>query len=489
MNSPSTHNYGITIDLPDGTKHVMYEPHETQLLFHQSNIKNLIAIGNRGGGKSLMLRMDAHMRALSVPNSNLILVRKTFPQLHQSHLIDLPGEMKLLGGFYHHTNHVAYYPNGSRLFLSHVSSEGDALNLLSAEFLGAYFDELSTIPWDYFRKLCASVRVKSGKGLLGVVRAATNPYGPSAKLIMDYFKNHDVDPDDDPDYIPGIWGAIQVNRQDNTHIDQEQYVQQFSGLSATVKRAWLDGEFSLEHALFEFHPVKTIDNITRPYHVINEVNLQKVLQAATIYRAYDHGYFPDPAVCLWIARLPNRYIVLYEKTWYKKTAAEIAVDIKAETERMGIERVYTTYCDPTMDINTGADVRTIKDIFEANGIPLDCSINNRERYASAVHTALNEEAEPGVPRLQICTPLPGKGLGCKELIKTIPQMRYDENHPLAMANHKQDHWVVALAYFLISHAAMDQNPFPERKKLRPWMKPKETDRYVLGSGNVRNTTY
>lgn len=198
-----------------------------------------------------------------------------------------------------------------------------------------------------------------------------------------------------------------------------------------------------------------------------------------IYRSYDAGYFPDPAYCLWIAHVGNRYIAFKEKLWYKTVASDVAKDMIDMSEGMHIR---ATYCDPTLDINTQADVRTIKDIFEDNGVPLECSVNNREHYAHAVHTALSEEVEPGIPRLQIYR------YGCPYLIKTIPLQRYDPKHPLRMADHKDDHAVVALAYFLISSGAMERRDIsPEKSSTLPkWMRKKPEDRFILGREGVRD---
>ncbi len=200
-----------------------------------------------------------------------------------------------------------------------------------------------------------------------------------------------------------------------------------------------------------------------------------------VYRAFDMGFHPDPAVCLWIAHLGNRYIAFKEKLWQRTVASDIAKDILKESEGM---RVSATYCDPSMDFQTGADVRTIKDIFEENGVPMEKSVNNREHYAHAVHTALSEEVEPGVPRLQI---LDGSSVpyGCPYLIRTIPQMGYDEKRPMALANHAHDHAVVALAYFLISHSSYEQRPMRAGNTPR-WMRPKSTSRYILGTEGVRD---
>jgi hypothetical protein len=178
--------------------------------------------------------------------------------------------MKMLGGDYNKTEHIAYYPNGSKLFFSHVATEADSLDLLSAEFIAAYYDELSTIQWDFFVKLCASVRI-GGKlkdmGLTGVVRAATNPLGPSAAEVFSYFVNKDVEPEDDSDYDPADWDSIRIQMEDNLHIDLEDYRKRFAGMPSYLKKAWLDGEFALENQLFDFRPNRE----GKPYHVIKDM--------------------------------------------------------------------------------------------------------------------------------------------------------------------------------------------------------------------------
>lgn len=196
-----------------------------------------------------------------------------------------------------------------------------------------------------------------------------------------------------------------------------------------------------------------------------------------IYRSFDLGYSPDPAYCVWIAHLGNRYIAFKEKLWYKTIAQEIAKDMVLESEGM---KVSMTYCDPTMDIKTAADVRSIKDIFEDNGVPMEASINNREHYAHAVHSALAEEVNVGddqhpviLPKLQIYKQ------GCPYLIKTLPQQRYDPKHPLRMADNKNDHAVIALAYFLISSGSFEHKTTSTALwKIPKWMRPKETNKLI-----------
>lgn len=493
QNLAQTEDGRIVLTLPNGEPFVFWKPFPKQLQFHQSSVRNLLSRGSRGSGKSDLLRMDAHMRALSIPDCSLVLVRKSLKMLNTSHLIHIRKEMKMLGGDYHGTNYCATYPNGARLFFTYVGHDNDSLNLLSAELAGAYFDELSTIPWDDFMKLRSSVRVKrvlGSQGIKGVVRAATNPFGESAAEVEKYFVNKDVDPEEDPDYFPEDWDYIQINMEDNPYIDVEDYKRGLTNLPPHLRKAWIHGEYADEGALFNFEPKRE----GHPWHVINDIDLPAVVRAARIFRVFDMGWHPDPAYCAWIAHLGNRYIVIHEKVLYKTIIPDWAAVIKAEDERLGIRshdeegptrRVVMTFCDPSMDVHTGAEIRTNKGIFESHGIPMECSVNNRELFAISVHQALAEQAGPTVPRLQIY--VGPKGWGAPYMARAIPLMRFNEKRPMQMDDHRHDHPVVALAYFLISHAANERRD-PHLIVPPRWMmpKPKKHDRFILGDESVRS---
>lgn len=445
---------------------ILYVPTEKGQEYHLRTEPNVLLWGGRGSAKSTTGRWDAHMRALSSPGFKYAILRKTFPELEKSHLIFVPREMKLLGGTYNQTFHKAFYPNGSIGFFSHCATDNDVLNLLSSEFALMFFDEISTFDWEQVIKLAASVRVPVGSGLIPMMRAATNPLGPSAMKLLEYFVDKNVDRDEDPDYNPDDWYSIKANLVDNPYLDLAQYSKRFSGLPPHVRKAWVEGEFAYENALFNFIPTRE----GKPYHVTHDIDLPKILNNATVYRAIDAGWFPDPTVCLWIAHLGNRHIVFNEQTWYKTTYSKIVEDIKAEDARLGVKNVAMTYCDPSMNINTTADIKTLMEAYESEGIAMEPSINNREYFATAIHTALAEEALEGVPRLQFFHS--GSREGCPMLVRTIPQMRYNESKPKAMDDHKNDHWVVALAYYLMSHSADLRSENLGPMKMRPWMKPK-----------------
>lgn len=477
----------LTVDHGGGRIVTVYKPLPHQEKFHAATIPNLASIGGRGSGKSKMLRMDAMMRCLRLPGYRALILRREMPELRRTHIAEIPMELHQLGGdavgTFRQTTSQVFFVNGSVLEFGHAEQPADVYKYLSAEYNFIGFDELASFELDMFLQISASARSTKGGGYTAIVRAGTNPLGPGAGWIKEWFVDKDVDRDEFPFYDPSKFDHIHSTFRDNTHLAQSEYQARLQALAPHQRKAWLDGEFNDEQAMFDFRPTKD----GKPYHVVNEMptfdNKPIIEQPwVRIYASIDHGFWPDPTVCLWYAVFGRRVLVFREQLWYRTIAKDVAKEIAAESRKF---QLVTVYCDPSMDIRTGADVVTIKETYEANGVPMTCSVNNREHLAHAIHTALQEEAEPGVPRLQILRPggAGGPANGAGYLIKTLPLMRYDEKHSLRMADHRQDHAVVALGYYLLSHIP---STAPTSSRQRPkWMTPLRGMRDVLGRHQVR----
>lgn len=466
----------VSID-KDGVREWLFVPSPRQTDVMMASEPNLFVFGNRGGGKSVCLRWMCHALACAVPGFKYAILRTSFPELMKNHLIFLEDEMNKLGGEkegfrYHKTDHVCYYPNGSIGFYAQCANDADVKKILGAEVALVVFDEAPTFQWDHMRLIAASIRVPTGSGLVPMTRYLGNPIGESIDELWKYFIDKDVDLSDDPEYRPEDWRAIEMRIQDNPHLDAKQYWKQFSGLPAHFLKAWREGIRVEEHTLFGFFP--TLEG--KPYHVVPEVphfsdgsplftcrdGVYEFPDWVRIYRAYDHGFYPDPAVCLWFAVYGRRILCFKEMTWSRKLAADIAKEIMQESKGM---RVTTTYCDPTIDIDDGADVLTIKQKMENEGVTMDCSVNNREIFADAIHTVLEEKVTPNTPRIQFLE------RWCPQVIKWTPRMKFNEKNPAAMADHKYDHWTVAMAYFAMTQIP-ETKPGQTNGKLRRWQIPK-----------------
>lgn len=461
-----------------GKYRLVYEPQVYQAPFHASTAPNLLALGTRGTGKSLMIRMDACLRCLMVPNFHALVLRRTMPELRESHLKYIEREMELLGGVFLSTFSLAKFPNGSTIVFRHCETEADILNFLSSEYGAIYFDELSTFTLQQFLQISAAARAPEDAGYTAVVRAGSNPLGCGAEWMEQWFVTKQVRIEDYPDYNPDDFEMQFSTLDQNEKINRASYEKRLRNLPEHVRRAWLLGEFVNDGAYFsDFH--KT-DEHGDPWHVIDSLPVlidtdgqkKHLLDVPWIkvYRAIDWGYFPDPAVCLWLAILPNhRAIVFKERSWTRTLAKDVALEIKRESEGM---KIVESFCDPTMNIKEG-QTYSIGEIFEQNGVPVTAATNDRVLYGYSVHEYLNELIDLK-PKLQILKGV-GKSYGCADLIRTFGQLRMDKTDPRKIADG-EDHWVVALAYFCMGGAQASAHP--QRSEIPRWMRPRRHPRML-----------
>lgn len=467
--------YSITLTQSDGSLKVFYAPTEMGLKFHQSDAKYLLLCGGRGTGKSTIGRNDIHARAMAHPGYRALIVRNTYPALRRSHLVDIVPEMNALGGTFNKTENVANYPNDSKCWYGACDDEATIASYLSAQFHHLFLDELVTIPLDRFLNLSACVRVPKGSGFKAVVRAATNTLGPHARYVKRWFIDKTVTLEEAESYNPNDFETIHSTLADNPHLDAEEYIETLGNLGASQRRSWIHNEWVLEGSYFsDFLPR---DAEGKSFHIIGAlplVNGKPLLeqQWISIYRALDWGFYPDPAVCLWIAVLPNgRAIVFKEKSWLRTTAADVAKDIVKESKGM---RIVDTYHDPSMRATSGHEGVSIADYFERNGVPLTPSRNDRAASGMAIHEYLNTIIDTE-PKLQIV------GEACPNLVQTIPEMQVDKRDPSKIAAGN-DHYVISLGYFCQGDISPSHEPLA---KAAPWMIRKTPARSRLGSESAR----
>lgn len=462
---------------------VVYEALPHQQKYHASQAPYLLGLGTRGTGKSLMLRWDAIIRCLMIPGFRALILRRTMPELRHSHLNDIEREMDILGGKFLWTTFEAKFDNGSSIVFGHCETEPDTLKYLSTQYGFVGFDELSTFTLKQFLEISGSARASVDAPYKAVVRATSNPLGPGAEWMKAWFVDKTTNLEEYPDYNPADFEYQFSSLADNPHLDRLEYEKRLRNLPEHVRRAWLHGEFVFEGSYFvDFRPTKDGE----PWHVIDSLPAWKgksILQHPwiNVYRAVDWGYWPDPAVCLWFVVLPNRRAIAFmERKWHRTLAEDVAKEIKRLSDGL---HVAQTFCDPTMYIKTGTTQYSIGEIFENNGVPLTEAANKRELYGYSIHsylnTLVNAQEDPNrpeilTPQLQILRPV--GGLGCPDLIRTIPIQRVDPADARKLADG-EDHWVVSLAYFCMGSIPPSQDP--AKPFIPRWMLPKPRARLLV----------
>jgi phage terminase large subunit len=453
----------IVLTRKNGTEYSWYTPQPHQILYHESKAPNLLALGTRNTGKSVQMRKDAIIRCMMYPGYKVLILRRTIPDLRKSHLRFINAEMKQLGdgvGYYRETTFDVKFTNDSFIQFSHCEQLKDVENYLGSEWDLIIFDELSTFTLEMFLTISAAARSTIDKPYTALVRAGSNTLGVGAAWMKQWFIDKNVNYEEYPDYNPDDFEMQFSTLDQNRYVSYEAYVKRLKNLPDHIRRAWLLGEFIIEGAYFtDFRPNKdndcwhVIDREPKWRDAVGKYHDLHDLSWLNVYRAVDWGYWPDPAVCLWIAVLPSKQAIVFKELHRTRTLAkDFAQLIKKESEGM---HVVDTFCDPTMEIKTGVDY-SIGEIFEQNGIPITTSINDRVKFGYAIHDYLNTLID-GKPQLQIVKT-------CAELIRTIPKK-------IASG---EDHWAVALAYFCMSQISPSNDPVTP--SVHKWMTPKQQSR-------------
>jgi phage terminase large subunit len=184
-----------------------YQPHAQQVKFHSSPAVYRLYGGAKGGGKSVALLWEAIGWCLKIPGCNVLLLRRTFPELKKGLLrhFELLVAPAIYGGRkrYNQASGFVHFPNGSKLYFGSCQHEKDVMGYNGHEYVFIGIDEATEWTYDMFEYLSFQNRcpIKSWTDSRGEVHGvtpcmalATNPGGPGHEWIKALFigeKNED----------------------------------------------------------------------------------------------------------------------------------------------------------------------------------------------------------------------------------------------------------------------------------------------------------
>ena len=454
-----------------------YIPSPKQVLLHMARPKNVLWGGRAGTGKSHGLRMDAYMRCLTIPGYRVLLLRRNFSELRDTHLDKAAYESERIGAKWRATDYTIVFANGSRLRFGHCETDASVSIYLSSEFDCIMYDEGSTFTEYSVRFINSRLRTAK-KGVIPCVRIGSNP---GAMWLYRYYISKDVSAEEDPSYNPADYEFIPTDITDNPHINLEEQQARIQSLpSEALRRMYGDGDWLAVEGQFFTDWTPKDRETGKSWHVIHElptIDGKPVdrLDWIEIVRSLDWGYSPDPGVCLWTLCLPgNRYIVLKEFTFKELIAKKAAEAIKKETGKF---KVRYTVAGHDCWMSSKDSGESIAETFGRNGVPLRLADTNRINGWQRVHALLQETTNDGtgaVPSLQIYGP------GCPALVRTLPMLR---DHPRDAGDvfAENDHWADALRYFAMSRPSSSR---PKRSDV--WARlPKEIQQALRSSGRPR----
>lgn len=438
------------------------EPYPRQREFFEADTRYVAYGGARGGGKSWAARVKLVLLALGQPGIQMLLLRRTYPQLRENHIIAL---RKLLGGaaVYRESQKVFEFPNGSRLKLGYCSRETDVLQYQGQAYDVIFLEEATQFTEFQFQALTECNR-SSGQ-MQGQfpprMYLTCNPGGVGHNWVKRLFIDRDYQGSErGEDYT-----FIRSNVYDNAYLMEHSpdYVRALENLPPNRRRAMLYGDWDLFEGQY-FSEFRREIHVCRPFGIPQEWRR---------YISLDYGL--DMLACYWIAldSLGNAWVYreLYESSLIVSDAAR-----KIRDWSLG-EKIEQTFAPPDLWNRRQDTGRSAAELFAGQGVYLTRASNDRVNGWLSLKEWLKPYktqsggADPGalagahrVPSGQrddsVAEPLAGSAgearlkifESCQNLIRCLPAIQFDPRNPndCAVTPHEITHACDALRYFAVS---------------------------------------
>lgn len=243
--------------------HLGYDPFPKQNQFHGSPAKYRLFGGAAGPGKSKALLFEAVLQAHEHPGSNVLVLRRTFPELEQSLVQyfrkDVPPELYTS---FNETKHAVAMASGSTLRFGYCQRESDVYQYQGSEFLFIGIDELTLFTLRQWQFLTSRNRCPI-PGTFPCMAGATNPGNIGHAWVKSlWIDKKPASGMDHPDqYDPADYEFIPARVADNPiYASDKSYLKTLRALPSHLRRAFLDGDWDVFAGQYfdRFDPAHTV---------------------------------------------------------------------------------------------------------------------------------------------------------------------------------------------------------------------------------------
>lgn len=428
-------------------------PNPKQELFFRATARHIAYGGARGGGKSWAMRRKFVLLAFRYSGLNLLLLRRTLPELNENHVRPLQAELAKVTE-YHATRREFLFPNGSRIKLGYCDKEADVYQYQGQEYDVVGLEEathFSEAQMQFLTTCNRSVRTDFSPRMY----YTCNPGGVGHAWVKRLFIDREyrnAERAEDYVFIPAKLTDNPILMQNNPG-----YAETLQNLPEHLRRAHLEGDWDVLAG--QYFP-----EFTRERHVVTPYPIPNGWRR---FRAMDWGY-NDPCCVLWFAVAPDGKLVVYRELYVRKTlSSEIAKRVRALSA--GETIAYTAASPDAWQQRGlgGIEGQTIAEVFQKNSVPLTPADNARIPGWQRVREALAAE-EDGTAGLSIFS-------ACTNLIRTLPLLTFDEHNCEDVSAYCEDHAAEALRYGLMSRPRpMRQTPILPAPRYDPLAGPAPT---------------
>ena len=459
-------------DLPDPRKVLWCPQPKQQEMMSRPEYEALYG-GAAGGGKSDYLVAEA-LRQVNNRFYRGIIFRREYPQLVD--LIDRSRELYKAAyprARYNESGHVWKFPSGAKIYFAAMQYEQDRLKYQGRHFDFIGFDELTHFTEKQYTYLFSRAR-PSGPGTEVYVRATANPGGighgwvksrfvsittPGTRVVTDVVihdpKGKEIKLSKDRIFIPS-------SVFDNPALLENDpgYLASLAIMPEAERNALLYGDWdSFEGQVFTEWKNDPENYETRQWtHVIEPF---KIPSGWEIVRGYDFGY-AKPFSVGW-------YAIDYTGTIYRireyygcvEGSPNVGTQMEPTEQAQMIRQIEETdvnlkgrkitgIADPSIfDRSRG---KSVADMMAKNGVYWSGGNNHRIAGKMQYHYRLAFD-ENGIPKFYVFNT-------CKNFIRTIPNLVYDEKNVEDIDTTQEDHIYDECRYVFMQH------PIPMRRSVK-----------------------
>ena len=421
-------------------------PSERQREFFLSRARHTAYGGARGGGKSWAMRRKFILLALRYHGLNLLLLRRTLPELRENHLIPMQRE---LYGFavYNSAERVFRFPNGSRIKLGYCDTMQDVYQYQGQEYAVIGLEEATHFTEEQMRFLTTCNRT-TRKDFSPRMYYTCNPGNVGHAWVKRLFIDRLYAENENPNDYLFIPARIYDNK---VLLDADpNYIRQLEALPEELRRAHLDGDWDV-------HAGQYFREFSRDRHVIEPFEIPSWWRR---FRSMDWGY-NDPCCVLWHAVDGENRVYTYRELYVRETRAGEVAAMVLELSRG--ESISYTVASPDMWQKRGAvlsgaggfEGETLAELFTSSGLSLTPADNSRVPGWNRVRDFL-AAAPDGRPNW-LCFS------DCRNLIRQLPALQFDQ-HNREDAADGDDHAPEALRYALMSRPHAGKQPIIRKAK-------------------------
>ena len=432
--------------------------------FCKSKAKYTCYGGARGGGKSFVAREKAKLLALYYPGIQILLLRRTYPELYKNHVLPLQQELKSKQkeklAIWNTQDKIFTFSNGSKIVLGYCDTEADVLQYQGQAYEAIFIEEATHFTEFQFNclKECNRLSGQCKKQIKPRMYLTCNPGGVGHVWVKRLFIDRDYAENENPEdykFIPAL-----VYENEYIMKNDPDYVKALESLPEDRKKAMLYGDWDIFEGQF-------FTEFKRDVHVIEPFEIPKDWY---IYFTLDYGL--DMLAGYWIAVDYNKNAYVFREAYKPNLLVSQARDL---IKSMTNENIYIYLAPPDLKNRHKETGKSTFDIFAEGGINLYETNNDRIQGWLQVKEWLKiHEDEQGykTSRLKIFNT-------CTNLIRCIPQLQHDEKRigDVATEPHEITHAPDALRGFCVYWT---QEPIfmPENKELPFELQTDEPDQEV-----------